>query len=300
LLTLGYDVIGVDCFVDYYPRAIKERNLARARSHERFRFIEGDLGVLNLPEILSGVDYVFHQAAQAGVRASWGDYFSSYCAHNIVATQRLLDAVRANGAVKKVVYASSSSIYGNAEKFPTPESVRPQPVSPYGVTKLAAEHLMSLYASEFKVPTVSLRYFTVFGPRQRPDMAFNRFIRAALQGKELTLYGDGEQSRDFTFIDDIVAANILAAERGEPGSVFNVGGGTQATVLQIFELLRSEVGALNIRREERQAGDARHTGADCTKIRAELGFTPKVSLAEGIAREVAWMRDELRAPESPV
>lgn len=290
LLALGHEVVGIDSFTEYYSREVKERNLAHARANPAFRFIEDSLLTVNLEQLLDGAEWVFHQAAQAGVRKSWGSYFDTYTACNVLATQRLLEQCRQVPSIQRIVYASSSSVYGNAESFPTPESVNPRPVSPYGVTKLAAEHLACLYATEFGLPTVSLRYFTVYGPRQRPDMAFNRFISDALSGRELTVYGDGEQSRDFTYIDDIVAANILAAERGEKGGVYNLGGGTQATVNQVLQILRTELGDLSVRYHERQAGDARHTGADTTRARTVLGFAPTVSLEEGIRREVQWMR----------
>ncbi len=294
LLADGHSVRGIDCFVDYYPRGVKESNLAGARKSARFSFREDNLLTTDMASLLEGVDVVFHQAAQAGVRASWGSYFSSYCDNNILATQKLLEAAKGRSHIQKIVYASSSSVYGNAESFPTPETVMPQPVSPYGVTKLAAEHLMSLYATEFGVPTVSLRYFTVYGPRQRPDMAFNRFSKAALGGEELSLYGDGEQSRDFTFISDIVEANLLAALHGKPGRVFNIGGGTQATVNVVLDIIRSRVGNLKVKRCERQVGDARHTSADTSRARAELGYQPKVSLEQGIAMEIDWMAEQLR------
>ncbi|MFM1849137.1 MAG: dTDP-glucose 4,6-dehydratase [Pseudomonadota bacterium] len=295
LLAAGHSVVGIDAFVDYYPRAAKERNLSAARRNSQFKFIEGDLLSTDIDSLLGGADWVFHQAAQAGVRASWGDYFSSYTANNVLATQRLLDGVRRTTTIQKVVYASSSSIYGNAESYPTREEAMPRPVSPYGVTKLAAEHLMVLYATEFGVPTVSLRYFTVYGPRQRPDMAFHRFIKAGLRGDEIVVYGDGEQSRDFTFISDIVGANVAAAEFGAPGTVFNLGGGTQATVNDVLGIVESHVGPLTIRREARQAGDARHTRADTTRALRDLRFRPSVTLEEGIGREVEWLRAELTA-----
>lgn len=289
LLADGHTVRGIDCFVDYYPREVKERNIEGAKKSSKFSFIEENLLRADMNALLDGVELVFHQAAQAGVRASWGSYFSSYCDNNILATQRLLEAAKSKSHIKKIVYASSSSIYGNAETFPTSESVAPQPVSPYGVTKLAGEHLMSLYATEFSVPTVSLRYFTVYGPRQRPDMAFHRFISAALKGAELTLFGDGEQSRDFTFISDIVEANILAAQKGQPGRVFNIGGGTQATVNNVLDIIRSKTGDLRIRKDERQVGDARHTSADTSRARSELGYRPQVSLEQGIARHIDFL-----------
>ena len=211
LLQAGHTVCGIDCFTDYYPRANKEANLHNARKSPAFKFYEENLNTADLIARLKGVDWVFHQAAQAGVRRSWGEYFETYTTNNVLATQRILEAVKVIGTVKKFVYASSSSIYGDAESFPTQEKMTPKPVSPYGVTKLAAEHLACLYATEFGIPTVSLRYFTVYGPRQRPDMGFYRFISRALQNQEIVLFGDGEQSRDFTYIDDIVTANILAA-----------------------------------------------------------------------------------------
>jgi UDP-glucuronate 4-epimerase len=294
LLSLGHTVVGIDCFVDYYPRTIKERNLQRARDSKNYTFIEANLLAADLTKLLDGASWVFHQAAQAGVRASWGSYFESYTANNVLATQRVLEALVGNPTLKRVVYASSSSVYGNAERYPTDEGILPQPVSPYGVTKLAAEHLMSLYASEHGLPTASLRYFTVYGPRQRPDMAFNKFARAALKGEEITIYGDGEQSRDFTYIDDIVTGNILAAERATPGGVYNLGGGAIITVNEVLEHLGKIVGPLKITRQGKQRGEALRTSADTTRAQRELGFAPTVAVRDGLEREVAWMEEQLR------
>jgi nucleoside-diphosphate-sugar epimerase len=193
------------------------------------------------------------------------------------------------------VYASSSSVYGNAETYPTRETLVPQPVSPYGVTKLAAEHLMSLYASQYGLPTVSLRYFTVYGPRQRPDMAFHRFAKAALRGEEIVVYGDGEQSRDFTYIDDIVAANMRCVDRAAHGAIYNLGGGTQSTVNQVLQVFERHIGPLRVLRMEKQLGDARKTSADTSKAQSDLGFKPSVSLEDGIAREIAWMKEIVSA-----
>jgi nucleoside-diphosphate-sugar epimerase len=295
LLCEGHEVLGVDCFVDYYPRATKEMNLKELLKNDNFELREENLVHTNIASLVEGCDVVFHQAAQAGVRSSWGSYFATYCEHNIVATQRLLETVRSlrdekGKNISKIVFASSSSVYGNAETLPTSESDRPQPVSPYGVTKLAAEHLMSLYASEYGLPTVSLRYFTVYGPRQRPDMAFNKFITAALLKKDLVIYGDGTQSRDFTYIDDIVEANVLAALKGVGGAVYNIGGGTQATVNDVLEIIQSRIGKLPVKYNERQIGDARHTGADTTNAQKDLGFQPKVSLRDGIFSEIDWLK----------
>lgn len=294
LLADGHSVVGVDSFVEYYPRQLKLANLEGLQSHNKFRFIESDLVRLDFGALLPGVDWIFHQAAQAGVRASWGSNFDSYIHNNISATQVLLEALQKFGGVKKVVFASSSSIYGHAEGKSTSEQAIPQPVSPYGVTKLASEHMMTLYAKESGLPTVSLRYFTVFGPRQRPDMAFHRFIRAALTQEELLVFGDGEQSRDFTFISDIVDANILAAEKGQAGEVFNIGGGPHASVNQALILLGDLLGNLKVKRLERQKGDARHTYADISLARQRLGFDPKVSLKDGLQRQIEWLETILK------
>ena len=293
LIKRGHEVIGLDCFLDYYPERIKRRNLEQALSNKKFNLVEKSILDADLPALLQGVDWVFHQAAQAGVRASWGSLFETYTTNNVLATQSLLEAVKKYGQIKKFVYASSSSVYGNAETFPTPEILRPSPVSPYGVTKLAAEHLATLYSTEFGVPTVSLRYFTVYGPRQRPDMAFHRFIKAGLRGEQLMLFGDGEQSRDFTFISDIVEANIAAATKGRSGQVYNLGGGSRITVNETLEMISGIVGPLKIDRRDREAGDARHTGADTTLAQKDLDFKPKVGLLEGLKQEAQWLKANL-------
>ncbi|MCB0311001.1 MAG: NAD-dependent epimerase/dehydratase family protein [Bdellovibrionales bacterium] len=295
LMDEGHEVVGIDSFVDYYPREVKERNLLALRQSDRFRFIEADLVECQLDSLVEGIEWIFHQAAQAGVRASWGDYFASYVHNNVFATQKLLEALRKSDSVKKIVFASSSSIYGNAEISPTSEDAIPAPVSPYGVTKLASEHLMSLYAVEAGLPTVSLRYFTVFGPRQRPDMAFNRFIRAAIKQDEITVYGDGEQSRDFTYVGDVVEANLLAAKLGNSGQVFNIGGGPHASVNQVLSILEQKLGKLSVNRVKRQIGDARHTFADISLAEKFLGFKPQVNLEHGLENEIEWLERELQA-----
>ena len=294
LLAEGHEVVGVDCFIDYYPRGQKEQNLEQAREHNAFSFIEGNLLELDLDTLLEGADVVFHQAAQAGVRASWGNEFSIYTDNNIFATQRLLESAR-NSRLKRFIYASSSSIYGHAESFPTVEDTVPKPVSPYGVSKLAAEHLCVLYAKEFNVPTVNLRYFTVYGPRQRPDMAFRKAITASLTGEEFQVYGDGEQSRDFTFIEDIVQANISAIECPEMGAVCNVGGGSRVTLNEVLQMIESVTGApLKKEYQERQEGDARHTSASIERAKKLLSYRPKVGLAEGLKSEAQWLESKLR------
>lgn len=291
LIALGHEVRGIDCFTDYYPRALKEDNLAALRRGTRFDFHEGDLATADLPALLEGCDAVFHQAAQAGVRASWGSTFESYTQHNVYSTQRLLEAVKTGGKVRRVVYASSSSVYGETDDLPMSETSRPKPHSPYGVTKLAAEHLCELYRHNFGVSTVSLRYFTVYGPRQRPDMGFHKFIVKLLKGEALPIFGDGEQTRDFTFIDDIVAANILSLADDASG-VYNIGGGSRVTLNHVLETLaKLTERPLLVDRAGPQAGDVRHTEADTTRARTTLGYAPLVSLAEGLARHVTWLRE---------
>jgi nucleoside-diphosphate-sugar epimerase len=291
LVRDGYRVIGVDCFTDYYPRSLKERNLTALRQMDGFDFIEADLGKMDLGMLLQGVSYILHQAAQAGVRASWGQSFAIYTDLNILTTQKLLEAARGVPGLRKFVYASSSSVYGDNADLPLREGSTLQPVSPYGVTKLAGEYLARLYATNFGVPTVSLRYFTVYGPRQRPDMAFHKFLGAIYAGQPIEVYGDGEQTRDFTFIADAVQANVLAMTHGGPGSYFNIGGGSRVTVRRCLEILQQVTGReVRVAYREVQHGDVRHTWADTTQARTILGFQPRVSLEEGLAAEDAWFR----------
>lgn len=290
LVEAGHEVVGIDCFLDYYPRAAKERNLAGLKAGDRFRFVEASLVDADLDALVDGVDWVFHQAAQAGVRSSWGDEFRIYSDNNVYATQRLLEACRKK-PLRKLVYASSSSVYGDTDDLPMRETSLPRPVSPYGVSKLAAEHLVWLYTKNFGLPTVSLRYFTVYGPRQRPDMAFHRFINSVMDDKPIVLYGDGEQSRDFTFVADIVRANIAAAESDVGGAVFNIGGGSRTTVNEVIATIGGIVGREpRVDRREVQLGDVRHTAADMGAARRMIGFAPRVPLAEGLRRQVAWQQ----------
>ena len=294
LLAQGADVVGVDCFTDYYSRDLKERNLAGLRTHPKFTFHEAALQHTDAGALMDGVSQVYHLAAQAGVRKSWGADFRTYIDHNIDATQRLLEAAKAKPDLHRFVYASSSSVYGDVAPIPMREDAYLQPLSPYGVTKLAAEHLCHLYFANYGVPTVSLRFFTVYGPRQRPDMAFNRFIRAAFSQAPITLYGDGEQTRDFTFIADIVAANLAAGDRGRPGAVYNIGGGSRVSVTEVLALVAELTGrTLDIRREETQKGDMRDTFADTSRARADLGFRPGWTLRDGLAAEVEWLRKDV-------
>jgi nucleoside-diphosphate-sugar epimerase len=289
LLDGGADVTGIDCFTDYYSRVIKESNLGVNAGRQGFDFIEGSLQAADLAALLDGKTHVFHLAAQAGVRKSWGRDFRIYTINNVDATQRLLEAC-VGRPLHRFVYASSSSVYGDSVSIPMREDALPQPVSPYGVTKLAAEQLCYLYYANYQVPTTSVRYFTVYGPRQRPDMAFHRFIRAALRGEAITLYGDGEQTRDFTFVTDAVAATVAAGDRGGLGRAYNVGGGSRVSVNQLFEIMARIHGhALDIRREGAQKGDMRDTFADTTRARADLGFAPHVTLEQGLEAEYRWL-----------
>jgi UDP-glucose 4-epimerase len=289
LLDRKAAVVGIDCFTDYYARAIKEQNLEPLRSRSEFQFVEAALQTVDLEPLLDGVTHVFHLAAQAGVRGSWGEQFQTYTSHNVDATQRLLEMLTGR-PIARLVYASSSSVYGDVAPIPMREDAYIQPVSPYGVTKLAAEHLCNLYHANHGVPAVSLRYFTVYGPRQRPDMGFHRFIRAALLGEPITLFGDGEQSRDFTFVDDAVGATMAAGDRGRPGTVYNIGGGSRVTINQVLDLVARLTGRrLDIRRLPAEKGDMRDTFADTTRARAELGFIPTHSLETGLAAECEWL-----------
>jgi UDP-glucuronate 4-epimerase len=292
LLRDGHEVVGIDNFSDYYDREIKQSNLSRLADADDFTFLEGDLNKVDLGALLDGVEVVYHQAGQPGVRKSWGNDFAHYVDANISATQRLLEAVRHSApSVTRFVYASSSSVYGNAERYPTQESDRPQPRSPYGVTKLAGEHLVNLYAANFGVPSISLRYFTVYGARQRPDMAFNRFISLARRGGTLPVHGDGSQTREFTYVDDIVEANVRAGVASvEPGTVVNLSGGTSISVNEVLDLLEKIHGEpLQVKRGEPALGDVFRTGGSTERAKALLGWEPRVGIEDGLALEYDWL-----------
>lgn len=296
LLALGHQVVGVDCFADFYDRRLKEANLANVRDDARFRLVDDDILRLDLDALLAGVDYVFHLAAQAGVRGSWGESFAGYVRNNIAATQRLLEAAK-GAKLKKLVYASSSSVYGDAKELPVTEEALPRPVSPYGVTKLAAEHLCIPYAQIYGVPVVSLRLFTVYGPRQRPDMAIQRFLSASLAGEPVTVFGDGEQTRDFTFVSDVVEAHVLAMEAPEDQRVFNVCGGSRVSVNELLKLVKTVAGrSLEVTHGPAARGDARHTLGDNSRARQVLGFRPSVPLADGLEAQWRWLSGN--APEA--
>jgi len=286
LLADGCEVLGVDAFTDYYDRPAKEEALSGARDHPSFTLLEQDLAADPLPEhALEGIDGIFHLAARPGVRASWGAGFEAYVSDNILATHAIADAAGARGL--RLVFASSSSIYGDALAYPTAEDTPPSPISPYGVTKLACEHLLAAHARDSGLEHVALRYFTVYGPRQRPDMAFTRLVAALVDGTEFEIYGDGSQSRDFTFVADAVAATIAAMHEAPPGATYNVGGGSEAALRDVVALVEELAGrSLHVRYGERAAGDVKRTLADTTRIRSELGWRPRTDLRAGLSAQL--------------
>ena len=292
LLHRGHEVLGVDTFTDYYERSVKESNLETAQRKSAFSIVEADLAGDSVAPLFSGIDGLFHLAAQPGVRGSWGETFSVYLRDNILATQRLFEAAARSGV--RIVLASTSSVYGNAESYPTHEEMLPRPVSPYGVTKLACESLARTYAECFGLETIVLRYFTVYGPRQRPDMAFARIISALLSEKPFHVYGTGEQSRDFTYVADAVEATVAAMEGGYPGRIYNVGGGSETTLRDVIALLERLAGThLDVRYEPAAVGDVRRTAADTTLIRSELDWRPQTALADGLGQQLAAARGVL-------
>ena len=298
LLDQHAEVIGLDCFTDYYPRELKQANLDVNTGRDGFRFIETRLEDADLETLLTGVTHVFHLAAQAGVRKSWGGEFQDYLTNNLHATQVLLEAC-VDLPLQKFVYASSSSIYGNATRVPMREDDLPRPHSPYGVTKLAAEQLGHLYHANFGVPVTSVRFFTVYGPRQRPDMAFHRFMKAAVERRPIDVFGDGDQTRDFTFVSDTVSATMAAAHSGVPGRAYNVGGGSRVTLNEALAILERVTGLpLLINRGAAQRGDVRDTLADTTLAAADLGFAPQVSLHDGLSAEWRWFRSSANVVEA--
>ena len=299
LLDQGAEVVGLDCFTDFYAREIKEGNVGLNAGRRGFRFVESRIEDADLKTLLTDVTHVFHLAAQAGVRKSWGTEFREYVDNNVQASQVLLEAC-VGAPLCKFVYASSSSVYGNATKVPMQEDDLPRPHSPYGVTKLAAEQLGILYHSNYGVPFTAVRYFTVYGPRQRPDMAFHRFMRACVEGRPIELFGDGDQTRDFTYVADAVAATIAAGRSGVPGRVYNVGGGSRVTLNQALEAFERVVGSpVMVNRGGVQRGDVRDTLADTTLAAADLSFAPAVSLQAGLTAQWVWFQGALETAALP-
>lgn len=291
LLSEGVDVLGIDAFKDYYARDIKAKNLERLTG-PRFTFIEGDLNHLPLADLLGGVDAIIHLAGQPGVRRSWGSDFETYSRDNIDATQKLLEAAREKTELRRFVYGSSSSVYGQAETYPTTEQTPTRPFSPYGVTKLAGEHLATLYRENFGVPSVSFRFFTVYGPRQRPDMAFSRFLRAALAGDPITVFGDGSQIRDFTYVGDIVAALVAAVHHeGDLPSVMNLSGGSSVSVMEALDVVAAVSGQkLNLSYQGAMDGDVTRTGGSAAAALSALGWQPRMDFQGGLAAQFEWFQ----------
>jgi nucleoside-diphosphate-sugar epimerase len=289
LVRSGAEVHGVDCFTPYYDAEVKVCNLETLRDAEGFDLVQADLRECDLQSILDGAHIIFHLAGQPGVRLSWADGFGEYVSHNVLATQRLLEAAR-ELRVRRLVFASSSSVYGNAAVYPTTEQSLPRPFSPYGVTKLAAEHLCRLYSDNWGLPTVSLRYFSVYGPRQRPDMAVHRLIEAALQGRPFEMYGDGDQIRDFTYVDDVVAATISAGTEDAPaGTVMNVAGGSATTMTDLIQQVGSACDRkIEVHLSPVQAGDVDRTAGSIDLARGLLGWRPLTDLTTGLAHQVEW------------
>jgi nucleoside-diphosphate-sugar epimerase len=292
LLAEGHAVVGLDAFIPYYPRAVKERNLHWLAEHPRFTFYERDLRAADLAPVLAGVDTVFHLAAMGGLLLSWTD-FDLYMTCNIQATQRLLEATRQSG-VRQFIYASTSSIYGN--NVTGPETTMPRPVSPYGITKLAAEHLVQTYQQQFGLPATILRYFSVYGPRQRPDMGYYLFIDHILHDRPITIWGDGNQLRGNSYVGDVVRATLLAQQRFEPGTVYNIGGAEEISANQVIALLEEIIGKQAIvQHGPVRPGEQWRALADTTLAREKLDFVPRVPLREGLAAQVKWQREELQA-----
>jgi UDP-glucose 4-epimerase len=289
-LRRGWEVVAIDSLTTYYSPTAKVRNADHFRRHHRCSYIEQDILDIDLPSVLDGTSVVYHLAAQAGVRASWGQSFDVYTQLNITVLQRLLEASRHAG-LERFVFASSSSVYGDAEALPTPEDQMLKPVSPYGATKALGEHLTYLYFRNYEVPTVNLRFFSVYGPRQRPDMAFHRAIEAGLQGVEFRLFGDGGQTRDFTYVADIIQGTIAAGEKAPPGSTYNLGGGSRISMLQALEIIDGELGGkLEVAKDQSQQGDARDTAADISSAERDLAYAPAWTVEHGLGEQVAWHR----------
>jgi UDP-glucuronate 4-epimerase len=286
LTDRGHEVLGVDSFTDYYDPALKEENAA-GRDVARIDLAEEDLD-------LEGVDGLFHLAGQPGVR-SFGEVFENYVRQNLLASRRVFEAAAAAGV--RVVFASSSSVYGDAESYPTTEAARPRPISPYGITKLGCEHLSYAYANEFGLDSVTLRYFTVYGPRQRPDMALARIVEALARGAAFELYGDGLQSRSFTYVADGVEATIAAMERAPAGALYNVGGGAEATMREVIGTLERLSGrTLELVEQPAAAGDVRRTSADTRRIQQDLGWRATTPLEEGLRAQWEWASVRVAAP----
>lgn len=291
LLENDLQVIGIDCFTDYYSKEIKKNNLSGFQNNKNFKFIEQDLMEMDLTSIFKKSKFLFHEAAQPGVRASWGNQFDTYVKDNILVTQKILESAKESKTLEKIVMASSSSVYGEQKGMMIENETIPKPISPYGATKLASENLGLIYASNYNLPITSLRYFTVYGPRQRPDMAFSRFIQANLKQNEIKIYGDGNQSRDFTFISDIIDANIQASKSSLHENVLNIGGGSVNSVNQVISTIENITGIKNkVIFKQSQKGDVFRTEASIKMASQTIDYKPKISLKEGLEKQVEWIK----------
>jgi nucleoside-diphosphate-sugar epimerase len=290
LLELGNQVIGIDCLNDYYSPQIKKNNIKPLLENKKFVFKTADILFTDLSEYLREIDIIYHLASQPGVRGSWGKNFSIYVENNIHATQILLEAC-IDLPIKKFIYASSSSVYGDVPILPVKEDTPLKPISPYGVTKLAGENLAFLYYKAYGIPVVSLRYFTVFGPKQRPDMAFSRFLKAALNDEPIQIFGTGNQTRDFTYIEDAVTGTMLAVEGGRPGQIYNIGGGKRISLNEVLNIIEKVIGKkLKIERIDAQKGDVQHTFADILKAQRDFNYRPQFPLSQGIEKQYVWIK----------
>ena len=295
LLHDGHNVRGIDSFTNYYPPRMKEKNIENCLKHTNFSLIRQDLeSSLDLSTIFKNAEYIFHLAAQPGVRASWGKEFVIYVKNNISVTQKILESLKNNTILKKFVLASSSSVYGNQPSIMNEETSLTRPVSPYGVTKLAAENLTNLYFKNYKIPTVSLRYFTVYGPKQRPDMAFTRFFNSIIKDKKLSIFGNGEQTRDFTYVDDIVKATINAATSDSVGEILNVGGGSVFSLSEIIEFMKEITQKeFEIDFKTEQKGDVRHTSADISKAKKLINYKSNTDIKYGLTQQYEYIKTNL-------
>jgi UDP-glucose 4-epimerase len=291
LLGNGFKVIGIDCFSDYYSKEIKKNNMISFQNNKNFKLIENDLMKIDLISIIKESEFLFHEAAQPGVRASWGEQFDTYVKDNILVTQKILESAKEVKTLEKIVMASSSSIYGEQEGIMIENETIPSPISPYGVTKLASENLGLTYASNYDLPITSLRYFTVYGPRQRPDMAFTKFIKANLSGDKISIFGDGNQIRDFTFISDIIDANLKCMKSEIHGNVLNIGGGKTYSIMEILSTIEKITGIENnLIFTSEQKGDVKRTESDITKARKIIDYCPKIDVVEGLTSQISWMK----------
>ena len=294
LLENGFKVIGIDCFTDYYSKKIKKNNMISFQNNKNFKLIESDLMEIDLISIIKESEFLFHEAAQPGVRASWGDQFDTYVKDNILVTQKILESAKEVKTLEKIVMASSSSVYGEQEGIMIENKTIPSPISPYGVTKLASENLGLTYASNYDLPVTSLRYFTVYGPRQRPDMAFTKFIKANLSGDKISIFGDGNQTRDFTYISDIIDANLECVKSEIHGNVLNIGGGKTYSIMDVLNIIENITDKNNkLIFLTKQKGDVFRTEADIKMASKIIGYKPKISLKEGLMKQIELIKKNI-------